>query len=53
MPGLPFKKGQVAHKAWGKAMKNVVPGGKYEKQIRGDRSTKATKKMIFNNKKRR
>lgn len=34
-------------------MKNVVPGGKYEKQIRGDRSTKATKKMIFNNKKRR
>ncbi|MEK5248793.1 RHS repeat-associated core domain-containing protein [Bacillus sp. FSL R9-9530] len=53
MPGLPFKKGQAAHKAWGKAMKNVVPGGKYEKQIRGDRSTKATKKMIFNNKKRR
>ncbi|WP_255293640.1 DNRLRE domain-containing protein [Bacillus wiedmannii] len=41
MLGTPRRKGIAAHDAWGKAMKNVVPGGKYEKPIRGNKRTRA------------
>ncbi|WHY83830.1 hypothetical protein QNH23_09550 [Siminovitchia fortis] len=41
--GSQFVKGRAAHNAWTKAMKRVVPGGKYDKRLRGTKKARMQK----------
>ncbi|ASS92197.1 hypothetical protein [Aeribacillus pallidus] len=36
--GPTYVRGRAAHQAWTKAMKRVVPGGKYDKPLRGTKN---------------